>query len=697
MEPANIFYLIVSLIMVIGDTAISMYPGRLYLILLGVLLICRLVTFLIYDNKRHFASQKTGKAKYMRATKATLKGSRIEKNDLELNTEVSGESLCIGDVVRLKKYEIAPCDCIVLAASDKKHTEYICYVDNTIQDGTLKRIEKHSLELTRSFTPLTFKETTARQFMKRLTGKIDVYPYDRVNMKFRGSIKLKSDPKVEELTNKNLLTKGSIIRSRFCYALVVSTGEDCSTLSYSNIEKGKRSSIHKTVNVFSIIAISLNLLISLVSIMTLFVRTQGNTILKNVDPNLANGLRIFTFFILYCPIVPLSMLVMIEISNVLYARRLEANYRNFTSKPDYHTFLASDGITRGKTGVNRLVTKIEGQDGDKEVVQTDTFDVLNANVLPDLGCAEHIFFDKTGTLVTPDYEIITVSTNSKLYKSEDNNFLNDNILREISDYNNSKTFGYKGDDDEDSGVFSEGSRRSQVSNPDYNFTIKMHENNPLSAQGSKVKNTEEDQLLGQIKPKNSKTKSKKKSKMTGFGGKKNGILYKIYDEFDFFKDTVRDAEVNQMMEMFTLCHNSVPSGNTFESNSIVEKAMLLFSKNFNYNFSVDKFQKSKTLEAGGIMKHYRIKGSEADDKTVGVNIYIINQFDDDRKRFSVLVGKEGQSGATLYVRGINDSMNDLIDFGDENQKSYNEVIKYNELTGLSTYVFAKRELNATLT
>jgi magnesium-transporting ATPase (P-type) len=166
----------------------------------------------------------------------------------------------------------------------------------------------------------------------------------------------------------------------------------------------------------------------------------------------------------------------------------------------------------------------------------------------------------------------------------------------------------------------------------------------------------------------------------------------MFDEFDFFKDTVRDQEVINMMEMFTLCHNSMPSGNSFESNSIVEKAMLLFAKNFNFNFSVDKEKAGDE----GILKHYRIKGASVDDKTIGVNIYIINLYDEDRKRFSVLVGKDGQSGATLYVRGEHEVMNGLIKFG-EDQKSYNDVVKYNESTGLSTFVFAKRELNATLT
>jgi magnesium-transporting ATPase (P-type) len=275
LEPSNLFYLGAIIIMLIGETTISMYPGILYIILLGILLLFRLVSFMIFDYKRHVARQSSGKAKILRATRATIKGSRINKEDLELNTDIQGELLCVGDMVRLKKYDIVPCDCLVLAASDKIHTDYICFVDTTASDGSLKRIQKQSLEITKSFTPLTFKETTARQFVRRITGKIDINPYDNACMTFSGSIKLKSDPKVEEITNKNVLTKGSIIRSRFCFALVIATGADCSTLNYSRIRRGKRSSITKTVNMYAIISIAMNLLISLVSIMTMYVRTKG--------------------------------------------------------------------------------------------------------------------------------------------------------------------------------------------------------------------------------------------------------------------------------------------------------------------------------------------------------------------------------------------------------------------------------------
>jgi magnesium-transporting ATPase (P-type) len=127
-----------------------------------------------------------------------------------------------------------------------------------------------------------------------------------------------------------------------------------------------------------------------------------------------------------------------------------------------------------------------------------SFDILNPNVLPDLGCTEHVFFDKTGTLVMTDYEIITVATNNKLYKSEDNSFLNDNVLREITGYNNTKTFGYKGEEDHDSGQLSEGSRRSQVSNPNYNFTIKM--NSHTKNDPSKVLDTEQEGLVDKKTP-----------------------------------------------------------------------------------------------------------------------------------------------------------------------------------------------------
>jgi hypothetical protein len=173
-------------------------------------------------------------------------------------------------------------------------------------------------------------------------------------------------------------------------------------------------------------------------------------------------------------------------------------------------------------------------------------------------------------------------------------------------------------------------------------------------------------------------------------------MYKIYDEFDFFKDTVKDENIMKMMEMLTLCHNSAQGGDSFESNQIVDKAMLVFAKNFNFTFEVDKFDKSKGNEDVGFLKSYKLKGSSHDAKPTQATILIINQYDDDRKRFSVLVSKEGKAGSTLYVRGIHESMIECIDYG-ENLKNYNDVVKYNDLNGLQTFVFAKKEFNQIIT
>lgn len=445
--------------------------------------------------------------------------------------------------------------------------------------------------------------------------------------------------------------------------------------------------------------------------MTMFVRTRENEILKQLDNNLLNGLKIFTFIVLYCPVVPFTILVMIELSNVCYARRIQANYRNFKASDDYQDFILSNEqkSTKPHKTSNLMTKRIVSvpEKPDKSSIENESVTVVNPNILPDLGCAEHIFFDKTGTLVVPDYEIMTVATQSKLYKSEENSFLNGEVLREIQVYNDSKVFGYK-DDDIDSQDFSEGSKKSQVSNPKYNFTTKMDQNNPLSSRGSKVHETEEDQPLNdKIKTNGEKpvpkTAEKKATQVkadsktpASNANRQNSIMYKIYDEFDFFKDTVKDEYVMKMMEMLTLCHNSTFSGDSFESNQIVDKAMLIFAKNFNFTFEEDKFEKSKGNEDAGFLKSYKLRSSSHEAKPISTNILIINQYDDDRKRFSVLVAQEGKAGSTLYVRGIHESMIECIDFG-ENSKNYNDVVKYNDLNGLKTFVFAKKEFNQIIT
>lgn len=221
--------------MLIGDTTVTMYPGILHIIALAILFFARIITFFVYESKRRTLSQLSVKAHYSRYSQATLKGSKITKHSSGPIAEVQGDKLCVGDIIKFKKYDTIPCDCIVLAASDKLHTDFICYVDNTMQNGTLEREEKVSSSLTKSFTHLSFKETTAKQFLKRITGKIEIFQGYVSRKDIVGTIKLTSDPKVEELTESNLLHRGSIVRSRFCFGLVIATGNDCSTLNSSSI------------------------------------------------------------------------------------------------------------------------------------------------------------------------------------------------------------------------------------------------------------------------------------------------------------------------------------------------------------------------------------------------------------------------------------------------------------------------------
>lgn len=347
--------------MLIGDTTVTMYPGILFIIGLAILYVARIITFFVYESKRRTLSRLSTKAQYSRYSQATIKGSKIQKHGSNTITEVAGDKLCVGDIVKFKKYDSIPCDCIALAASDKLHTDYICYVDNTMQNGTLERKEKISSSLTKSFTHLAFKETTAKQFLKRITGKIDIFRGSVNRKDIVGTIKLTSDPKVEELTQSNVLYRGSIVRSRFCYGLVIATGSDCSTLNSSSIIRDKTSSIHRSVTMFSIISISINIVMSLISMMTMFVRTRENEILKQLDPNLLNGLKIFTFLVLYCPVVPFTILVMIEISNVLYARRIQSNYKGFKTSDEYQTFILSDQTAKPRK-TSHLVTKRMGND-----------------------------------------------------------------------------------------------------------------------------------------------------------------------------------------------------------------------------------------------------------------------------------------------------------------------------------------------
>ena len=74
-----------------------------------------------------------------------------------------------------------------------------------------------------------------------LLGKLEYSSSTPNTMKFSGKLKLKKDPKIQNLSYENFIPKGSKIRqTSWIFGLVVYTGMQCKMMMSSNYSKKKQ-------------------------------------------------------------------------------------------------------------------------------------------------------------------------------------------------------------------------------------------------------------------------------------------------------------------------------------------------------------------------------------------------------------------------------------------------------------------------
>ena len=92
---------------------------------------------------------------------------------------------------------------------------------------------------------------TMNRFLKRLSAKI-TYFRNKTTKTIEGTLKLKSDPRVENFTESMIIRSGSIIRSSYAVCLVLYNGRSGISSKMTNIYLPKRSSIEIKIQSFSL-------------------------------------------------------------------------------------------------------------------------------------------------------------------------------------------------------------------------------------------------------------------------------------------------------------------------------------------------------------------------------------------------------------------------------------------------------------
>ncbi|CAD8200084.1 unnamed protein product [Paramecium octaurelia] len=351
----NIYLLGISLIMLIDPTLTPFYRW-ITIFPVGLSVIFYILMEFILDIRRQSHDHKIN----MQTTSRGAKDGSLEY--------IKWSDIQIGDVLYLIKGDIVPADIILLDTGQVRDREAICMVDTQYYDGKSTLTKKKSSYLTQLIVLRTRLKNQFPEYRKMLTGKLEYEAPNGNTEKFHGRLKLKKDPKNEELTIDNFIPKGTKIKqTSWLFGLVVYVGENTKTMQSSHYNAQKHSFEEKQCNFYSFLMACLSLFFTLISIIVLLARSDEGNFALLIDTNTTNGMKVFQLAILYAQLIPSTLYLLLDFVNFISLFKFEINQ-------------IEDNITK--------YVKIN-----------------SSNNLSDLGHVDYMLIDKTGTLTTSYYKL----------------------------------------------------------------------------------------------------------------------------------------------------------------------------------------------------------------------------------------------------------------------------------------------------
>jgi magnesium-transporting ATPase (P-type) len=171
--------------------------------------------------------------------------------------------LMVGDVIRLTEGTVSPADLLVLDTSQSRHSEKILYTNESKITGKSRTIIKTAVKNVSDFRLSQSKslgeEERLSEFMQRLTGYIEYDPPSSQKISLKGTIKLKSDPKMTVFDSINVVLAGSKLYSEWMIGLVLFNGRNTKimmkTLEFTErqtIFSKKSGVIQRAINILTL-------------------------------------------------------------------------------------------------------------------------------------------------------------------------------------------------------------------------------------------------------------------------------------------------------------------------------------------------------------------------------------------------------------------------------------------------------------
>ncbi|KAL3480730.1 hypothetical protein BJX99DRAFT_220170 [Aspergillus californicus] len=342
---ANLFFLFTAVLQQIPNVS----PTNRYTTIgpLIIVLMVSAIKELVEDYKRRTSDKSLNHSKTQ-----VLKGSAFH--------EAKWVDVAVGDIVRVESEQPFPADLILLASSEP---EGLCYIETANLDGeTNLKIKQGIPETSHLVSPAD---------LSRLSGRIrseqpnsSLYTYEATLTMHAGG-----GEKELPLAPDQLLLRGATLRNTpWIHGIVVFTGHETKLMRNATATPIKRTAVERMVNVQILMLVSILIGLSVVSsVGDLIIRqTQKDKLAYldygNTNPGKQFIMDIFTYWVLYSNLVPISLFVTIEI--VKYAQALLIN----SDLDIYYDVTDTPATCR------------------------------TSSLVEELGQIEYIFSDKTGTL-----------------------------------------------------------------------------------------------------------------------------------------------------------------------------------------------------------------------------------------------------------------------------------------------------------